>query len=67
MLAHERACEAELATILEELLDEGSLPDLAALRAHFLPDAQTFPNVTVAATPLGLYADLAAIHQGGAT
>jgi hypothetical protein len=65
MLAHERACETELAAILEKLLDEGSLPDLAALRAHFLPDAQTFPNVTVAATPLGLYADLAAIYQGG--
>jgi hypothetical protein len=50
--------------MLEDLLDEGRLPDLAALRAHFLPDATTFPDVTVAATPLGLYADLAIIQQG---
>jgi hypothetical protein len=63
-LAHERACEVELAGMLEDLLDEGRLPDPAALRAHFLPDAATFPDVTVAATPLGLYADLAVIQQG---
>jgi hypothetical protein len=63
-LAHERACEAELAGLLEELLDERRLPDPAALRAHFLPDAQTFPDVTVVTTPLGLYDDLATIHQG---
>ena len=44
VLAHERACEAELAGMLEDLLHERRLPDLAALRAHFLPDAQTFPR-----------------------
>ena len=65
-LAHERACEAELAVMLEGLLDEKSLPDPKALRAHFLPDARTFPDVTVAAAPLDLYDDLAAIHQGDA-
>lgn len=63
-LAHERACEVELAGMLEDLLDERRLPDPVALRAHFLPDAATFPDVTVAATPLGLYADLAVIQQG---
>ena len=65
-LAHERACEAELAVMLEGLLDEKSLPDPKALRAHFLPDARTFPDVTVATAPLDLYDDLAAIHQGDA-
>lgn len=64
-LAHERACEAELAAMLEGLLDEKRLPDLATLRACFLPDVATFPNVTVATAPLGLYDDLATIHQGG--
>jgi hypothetical protein len=63
-LAHERACEAELAGMLEKLLDERRLPDPAALRACFLPDAATFPDVTVAATPLDLYADLAVIQRG---
>ncbi len=65
-LAHERACEAELAGMLEGLLDERRLPDPAALRDHFLPDAATFPSVTVATAPLGLYDDLATIQQGGA-
>ena len=65
-LAHERACEAELAVVLEGLLDEKRLPDLAALRVRFLPDARTFPDVNVATAPLGLYDDLATIHQGGA-
>lgn len=64
MLAHERACEAELAVMLEGLLDEKSVPDPETLRAHFLPDTATFPDVTVAVTPLGLYDDLATIHQG---
>jgi transposase InsO family protein len=64
-LAHERACEAELAGILEDLLDEKCLPDLAALRARFLPDVRTFPDVTVAMASLDLYDDLVAVHQGG--
>ncbi|MGI9420341.1 MAG: IS21 family transposase [Geminicoccaceae bacterium] len=64
-LAHERTCEAELAVVLEGLLDEKRLPDLAALRARFLPDVRTFPDVNVAMATLNLYDDLAAIHQGG--
>ena len=32
-LAHERACEAELAQLLTRDLDAGRLPDLTALRA----------------------------------
>jgi hypothetical protein len=64
MLAHERACEAELAGMLEGLLDERRLPDPVVLRACFLPDTATFPDVTVATASLGLYADLAVIQQG---
>jgi hypothetical protein len=34
-LAHDRACEAELATTLDALLDASELPDLASLRERF--------------------------------
>jgi hypothetical protein len=64
-LAHERACEAELATRLEAALHERRLPDLAALQAQFLPDAESFPDVTVALAPLSLYDELATVHPGG--
>ena len=37
-MAHERACEAELADLLAQDLDEGRLPDIAALRTRFSPD-----------------------------
>ena len=46
-LAHERACEAELAGVLEDLLDERQLPDLAALRRRFAPEASAVPTVAV--------------------
>ena len=36
-LAHERACEADLAAALEECLDAGELPDLAAMAERFAP------------------------------
>src|SRR3546814_8999344 len=37
-MAHERACEAELADLLAQDLDEGRLPDIAAVRPGFSPD-----------------------------
>ena len=46
-LAHERACEAELADRLTADLNAGRLPDLAALRTHFAPDPAHLPNVVV--------------------
>jgi hypothetical protein len=46
-LAHERACEAELAVELEELLAERRLPDLDQLRLRFAPAASVLPHVTV--------------------
>lgn len=36
-LAHERACEADLAIVIEEELDGGRLPDLAVLTERFAP------------------------------
>lgn len=55
-LAHERACEAELAIALTETLATGDLPDLAALRARFEPvRANPVPPVTVALPSLAAY------------
>jgi hypothetical protein len=54
-LAHDRACEAELAGILSAHLDAGELPDLAALRARFAPDPARLPEVLVELVPLSVY------------
>jgi hypothetical protein len=54
-LAHERGCEAELASILAVDLAAGQLPDLAALREHFAPDPAALPEVVVRLTPLIAY------------
>ena len=54
-LAHERACEAELADLLAHGLATGSLPDMAELRARFAPDPAALPEVVVVLTPLADY------------
>ncbi len=46
-LAHERACEAELATALDAILDAGDLPELTALQQRFIPSSMGVPLVTV--------------------
>ena len=51
-LAHDRGCEAELATLITGILATGALPDMAALRARFAPDPASLPNITVLITPL---------------
>ena len=61
MLAHERACEAELADVLAAEIDAGRLPNLAALCARFRPEETPIPNVTVDLVPLGAYDELASI------
>ena len=66
MLAHERACEAELADAMTGDLDAGRLPDLAALRARFRPDETPVPSVTVELAPLNVYDELAAIGVSAA-
>lgn len=65
-LAHERACEAELAGVLEALLETGRLPDMAELRARFLPDAAALPGVIVAHPALGAYEEIATVRRGDA-
>lgn len=54
-LAHDRGCERELAGELARLLDDGLLPDLAALRSLFAPDPQTLPTVHVEMASLDRY------------
>ena len=65
-LAHERACEAELVLALQELalalqeaLDDGVLPDLAALIERFRPGDVVWPVVVVTLPALALYDQLA--------
>ena len=60
-LAHERACEAELALAIQAELDAGRAPDLGALRARFVPEPGAIPEVTVELVPLDAYDELAAV------
>ena len=60
-LAHDRACEAELAEAIEAALNAGELPDPAQLRDRFKPDAAAIPDVTVELTPLSAYDELAVV------
>lgn len=54
-LAHERACEAELAAVLADDLAAARLPDLDALRQRFSPDPAALPEVVVRLAPLTDY------------
>ena len=65
-LAHERACEADLAQAIDAELDAGRLPDLDLMCQRFAPDAATIPHVTVALVPLSVYDELATVRQVGA-
>jgi len=60
-LAHERACEGELAAVVAEDLDAGRLPDLATLQARFRPRETPLPIVTVVLVPLCAYDELASV------
>ena len=46
-LAHDRACELELAQAIDADLDAGVLPDLDQLRERFKPDRAAIPDVAV--------------------
>jgi transposase InsO family protein len=61
-LAHERACEAELAQVIDADLDDGRLPDLAVLRERFGPSPGSVPVIEVELVPLSAYDELAAIY-----
>jgi hypothetical protein len=65
-LAHDRACEAELAAVIEADLDAGRLPDLDALGRRFPPDAAAIPDITVELVPLHLYDELGTVRAGSA-
>jgi hypothetical protein len=54
-LAHDGGCEAELAAALAEQLDQGGLPDLAALRARFAPPSPALPEVRVVLPAVASY------------
>lgn len=58
-LAHERACEAQLATVLTELLARQEIPDMQVLRAMFAPNPASLPEVSVRLAPLSVYESLA--------
>ena len=60
-LAHDRACEAELADAITADLDAGRLPDLDRLREQFAPDAASIPEVVVEMASLSLYDELATV------
>jgi hypothetical protein len=59
-LAHERACEAELGSVLQATLDDGVLPDLKALIERFRPKGLALPVVVVTLPALALYDQIAA-------
>jgi len=65
-LAHERACEAELADIIDAELDAGRLPDLDRLAQRFAPDPAAIPDITVELAPLHLYDELGTVRLGDA-
>jgi transposase InsO family protein len=60
-LAHDRACEAELATAITADLDAGRLPDLNRLRERFQPPTIAVPEITIEMPSLATYDELARI------
>ena len=58
-LAFERSCEAELAIALQVALDDGVLPDLAALIERFRPKDAALPVVVVRLPSLAIYDQIA--------
>jgi hypothetical protein len=64
-LAHDRACEAELAAVIDADLAAGELPDLDRLRERFRPDT-VVPIVAIDLAPLSAYDELASIQPAAA-
>ena len=65
-LAHDRACEAELAEAINAELDAGRLPDLDTLGRCFAPNPAAIPDITVEVAPLHLYDELSTVQLVGA-
>ena len=64
-LAHDRGCEAELATAIDAELDAGRLPDIDTLGRRFAPHPTAIPNITVEVAPLHLYDEPSTIQLVG--
>ena len=62
-LAHDQACEAELAETIDTELAAGRLPDLDKLGRRCASHPATLPDVTVALAPLYLYDELSTVQQ----
>ena len=65
-LAHDRACEAELAEAIDAELDAGRLPNLDTLGRRFAPNPAAIPDITVEVAPLHLYDELSTVQLIGA-
>jgi len=65
-LAHDRACEAELAGAIDAELNAGRLPDLDTLGRRFAPYPTAIPDITVEVAPLHLYDELSTVQLVGA-
>jgi hypothetical protein len=61
-MAHDRACEVELAQVIDAELGAGRLPDLALLRERFGPSPASVPVIDVKLVALNAYDELAAVH-----
>jgi hypothetical protein len=59
-LAHDRACEAELAAVLETILGDGALPEPKELAARFAPRDTPLPAVLVELPTVAAYDTLLA-------
>jgi len=57
-IAHERACEAEPAGLLEADLAAKRCPDIAALRSRFSPDPEQLPQAEIKLGRLASYGNL---------
>jgi hypothetical protein len=57
-LADQANVVAELAGVLAELLDQGTVPDIDVLRTRFAPRALQMPSVQVALPPVRVYDEL---------
>ena len=64
-LAHDRACEGELAEAIDAELDAGKLPDLDILGRRFATDPAAIPDITVELVPLHLYDELGTVRPLG--
>ena len=65
-LAHDRACEAELAGAIDAELEAGRLPDLDTLGRRFASNPAAMPDITVEVASLHLYDELSTVQLVGA-